>query len=139
MEMNYDDIINLPHHVSHRHPRMSLLNRAAQFAPFAALTGYDDAIDETSRVTDGMVELDSDAKKDMDRTLSLLRSSLQESDVLPQVTVTFFVPDIYKDGGSYNTIKTTVKKIDDVKRCLILPDGNAIEISRIVDMVVESK
>ena len=123
--MNYDDIINLPHHESRRHPRMSMLNRAAQFAPFAALTGYDDAIEETSRLTDRMIDLDSDVKVDLDS--------------LPQVTITFFIPDVYKDGGSYNTIKTSVKSIDDVERCVILPDGQKIPISNIVDMTINTK
>ncbi len=139
MEMNYDDIINLPHHESRRHPRMSMLNRAAQFAPFAALTGYDDAIEETSRLTDRMIDLDSDVKVDLDRTMALLRSILDDSGSLPQVTITFFIPDVYKDGGSYNTIKTRVKSIDDVERCVILPDGQKIPISNIVDMTINTK
>ena len=139
MEMNYDDIINLPHHESRRHPRMSMLNRAAQFAPFAALTGYDDAIEETSRLTDRMIDLDSDIKVDLDRTMALLRSILDDSGSLPQVTITFFIPDVYKDGGSYNTIKTRVKSIDDVERCVILPDGQKIPISNIVDMTINTK
>lgn len=139
MEMNYDDIINLPHHESRRHPRMSMLNRAAQFAPFAALTGYDDAIEETSRLTDRMIDLDSDVKVDLDRTMALLRSILDDSGSLPQVTITFFIPDVYKDGGSYNTIKTKVKSIDDVERCVILPDGQKIPISNIVDMTINTK
>lgn len=137
--MNYDDIINLPHHESRRHPRMSMLNRAAQFAPFAALTGYDDAIEETSRLTDRMIDLDSDVKVDLDRTMALLRSILDDSGSLPQVTITFFIPDVYKDGGSYNTIKTKVKSIDDVERCVILPDGQKIPISNIVDMTINTK
>lgn len=139
MEMNYDDIINLPHHESRRHPRMSMLNRAAQFAPFAALTGYDDAIEETSRLTDRMIDLDSDVKVDLDRTMAILRSILDDSGSLPQVTITFFIPDVYKDGGSYNTIKTSVKSIDDVERCVILPDGQKIPISNIVDMTINTK
>ena len=139
MEMNYDDIINLPHHESRRHPRMSMLNRAAQFAPFAALTGYDDAIEETSRLTDRMIDLDSDVKVDLDRTVALLRSILDDSGSLPQATITFFIPDVYKDGGSYNTIKTSVKSIDDVERCVILPDGQKIPISNIVDMTINTK
>ncbi len=139
MEMNYDDIINLPHHESRRHPRMSMLNRAAQFAPFAALTGYDDAIEETSRLTDRMIDLDSDVKVDLDRTMALLRSILDDSGSLPQATITFFIPDVYKDGGSYNTIKTSVKSIDDVERCVILPDGQKIPISNIVDMTINTK
>lgn len=137
--MNYDDIINLPHHESRRHPRMSMLNRAAQFAPFAALTGYDDAIEETSRLTDRMIDLDSDVKVDLDRTVAILRSILDDSGSLPQVTITFFIPDVYKDGGSYNTIKTSVKSIDDVERCVILPDGQKIPISNIVDMTINTK
>jgi len=139
MEMNYDDIINLPHHESRRHPRMSMLNRAAQFAPFAALTGYDDAIEETSRLTDRMIDLDSDVKVDLDRTVAILRSILDDSGSLPQATITFFIPDVYKDGGSYNTIKTSVKSIDDVERCVILPDGQKIPISNIVDMTINTK
>ena len=88
---NYDDIINLPHHISAKHPRLSKEQRAAQFAPFAALTGYGDAIKETARITEDRIELDEEEKKKIDNKILELKNKITEK---PKVTITFFVPDI---------------------------------------------
>ena len=92
----YDDIINLPHHVSERHPQMSMYNRAAQFAPFAALAGHDSAITEAARLTDAEQELPESEAEILDRKLARLQTMEEKT----PVTVTYFVPDSRKDGGS---------------------------------------
>ena len=101
MTETYDDIIYLPHHVSKRHPQMSLYNRAAQFAPFAALTGYEEAIIETARLTAPKVDMMEDNQQLLDRKLVLLSHSLREQ---PTVSITYFQPDKKKSGGQYLTI-----------------------------------
>ena len=97
----YDDIINLPHPEPKKHPRMSMENRAAQFSPFAALTGHNEAIKETERLTDSKVELDQDAIEEINRKLMWIKDNIQSS---PQATVTYFVPDSKKVGGKYFTV-----------------------------------
>ena len=97
-EHKYDDIINLSHHVSSRHPQMPMMNRAAQFSPFAALTGYDDAVRETARLTDEKIELDEYEKEELDRKIQWLGSHLDEH--IP-VSITYFQPDDRKAGGTY--------------------------------------
>ena len=92
----YDDIIMLPHHVSKRHPQMSPLNRAAQFSPFAALTGHEDAIQETARLTDSFVEMDESRKSQLDGQLGLIRDNL---DAQPEIEVTYFQPDEKRAAG----------------------------------------
>ena len=125
----YDAIIALPHHVSVRRHGMSRHDRAAQFAPFAALTGHDAAIRETARLTDGRIELDEDRKAVLNRTLQLLlnRIALQ-----PEITVTYFLPDSKKDGGSYTVVSGNLKKIDDFTHSLILTNGLSIPMEQIV-------
>ena len=103
----YSDIIDLPHHVSTRRPRMSMLSRAAQFSPFAALTGYEDSIREVARLTDARIELDECAKAALDEKLRILQSDPQ----MP-VSITYFVPDARKEGGAYVTAEGSVRKID---------------------------
>ena len=131
MTDNYEDIINLPHHVSSRHTPMSLLNRAAQFAPFAALTGYDEAVRETARYTDDEAELDEARLKILNERLRLLQSMQTEQ---PVVTVTFFQPDERKSGGAYVAATGSVKKIDDYERTVTLTDRSIIPIDRIVEI-----
>ena len=97
----YDDIISLPHHESTKHPKMPALNRAAQFLPFAALAGHDAAVRETARQTDNKIELDESRKEELNEHLQLLREYLVQK---PQVSITYFVPDTKKEGGSYLTI-----------------------------------
>ena len=122
---SYDDIIHLPHHVSTVHPHMSLYDRAAQFAPFKALTGYEDDVAETARLTDERMELDEERIAYLDARFQLLEEHLAEA---PVVSLTFFVPDERKDGGSYETVSGIVKKIDTVRRVIVLRDGLRIAI-----------
>lgn len=124
----YDDILKLPHPTSKKHPRMSMAARAAQFAPFAALTGYGDAIKETARVTDQQLELDENEKARLNEKLQWLRRHLSEQ---PKITITFFVPDKKKAGGSYQTITGSVKKLQEYERRLIMTDGTIIPINAI--------
>ena len=130
----YDDIIDLPHHVSATRPRMSMIDRAAQFSPFAALTGYDAAIKETGRLTDRRIELTDDSRAPLDRKQQLLLDNLTDQ---PEVSVTYFVPDERKSGGAYVTATGRVKKVDDYQRLLILTDGTKIPLDEILDMESE--
>lgn len=125
---NYDDIINLPHHVSTKHPRMSALDRAAQFSPFAALTGHDSAIKETARLTDIKLELDEDKKEELDCCLQILR---EQTALRPEVEITYFVPDTKKSGGSYLSVRGIIKKFDDIKHKILMENGTVISISDI--------
>lgn len=127
-EGRYDDIINLPHHVSTKHPHMAPIDRAAQFSPFAALTGHDEAIKETARLTDERMELDENRKELLDVRLQLLREHLGEK---PTVTFTFFEPDERKSGGAYVTVTGSVKKIEEYENKIILEEGAAIFIDDI--------
>lgn len=130
MKTPYDDIINLPHHVSARHPQMSLYNRAAQFAPFAALSGHDAAIEETARLTDVQRELTQGERDVLNRKLNCL---LQRDDS-PIVEITYFRHDRRKSGGRYCTVTGTIKKVDDIEGRLLLTDGTAIPLSTVSDM-----
>ena len=127
-EHRYDDIINLPHHVSAKHPHMPALDRAAQFSPFAALTGHDAAIKETARLTDEYMELDEDRKEEIDRQLQKIREHLSEK---PEVMITYFVPDERKAGGSYVTVSGRVKKLDEYAGRVIFEDSTSVEIDKI--------
>ena len=124
----YKDIINLPHHVSKKHPQMSIESRAAQFAPFAALTGYSDAIKETSRLTSEKIELDEEIKQDLDNKLKILQDKVH---LKPKVTITYFVPDKRKQGGAYLTITGNVKKIDVYNQLIFFTDNTEISIKNI--------
>lgn len=110
MNNGYDDIINLPHHTSTKHPQMSIEARAAQFAPFAALTGYEDEVKETARLTNEKIELDEEAKSILDNKIQMLLEQLSSRF---NVSFTFFLPDDRKSGGRYEIISGIVKKIDD--------------------------
>ena len=127
----YDDILDLPHPTSKKHPRMSMAARAAQFAPFAALTGYGDAIKETARLTDQQLALDENEKARLNEKLQLLRQHLPER---PLVTITYFVPDTKKAGGSYQTITGFVKKLQEYEHRLIMTDGTIIPIDAIIEL-----
>ena len=129
MSTPYDDILPLPHHVSEKHPPMSRLDRAAQFSPFAALTGYEAAVKETARLTDQRIELDEGEKEAIDQRLTLLQERLPEP---TKVTITYFVPDKKKAGGAYVSVSGTVKKVDDYERVVILRDGMRIPIEEIL-------
>ena len=130
-ENRYDDIIGMPHPTSKSHPRMSRLNRAAQFAPFAALTGYDDAIAEAARLTDGQTELTDAERLALGEKLALLRDSLNAS---PTVTVTFFKPDARKAGGAYVSVTGAVRRVREYERELVMEDGQVIPFDRILDV-----
>lgn len=130
-EHKYDDIINMPHHVSDKHPRMPLIDRAAQFSSFAALTGHDDAIEETARLTDKKIELDENTKEILDMRLMMIREHIAEK---PKVTFTYFEPDDKKSGGAYVDVTGIVKKINDFEHKIILYDGIEILIDNIIDI-----
>lgn len=127
----YDDIINLPHHVSKTRPQMSMLDRAAQFAPFAALTGYDAAIKETGRLTDERIELDDDTRASLDMKQAYLFEIIDEQ---PKISVTYFIPDAKKSGGAYVTVTGNLKRFDEYERLLILTDGKKIPMDDIADI-----
>ncbi len=131
MTDNYDDIINMPHHVSSRYAPMPLLNRAAQFAPFAALTGYDAAVRETARTTEDECTLDESRLEILNGRLLTLQEKQQEH---PMVTLSFFLADDRKTGGAYLTTTGAVKRVDDFERLVILDDGTEIPIDRIVEI-----
>lgn len=130
----YDDIIHLPHPVSATRPRMSMMDRAAQFSPFAALVGFDAEIKETARLTDTKIELDEDIKAMLDRKQARLFEQIAEH---PALTVTFFVPDRKKAGGKYVTAAGNLKKIDAYGRLMILTDGTKIPLDDIAEMESE--
>ena len=119
----YKDIINLPHKQSSKRPHMSLLDRAAQFAPFAALVGYDDAIKETGRLTDVRIEMSEENLAVLNSRYQILVDYLGEE---PEVTITYFVPDIYKAGGAYIEKTGVVKKLDTYERMITMVDGTRI-------------
>lgn len=131
MSVFYLDIINLPHHVSAARPQMSMMERAAQFSPFAALTGYDDAITETGRLTGERIELDEDAKAALDMKHACLMEIINEQ---PEVSVTYFIPDVQKSGGEYVTVTGNLKRFDEYERLLILTDGQKIPMDDIMDI-----
>lgn len=124
-DKNYDDIINLPHHQSLNRKHMSNYDRAAQFAPFAALTGHSEAIQETARFTDTKVTLDDNKIDEINGKLSLIRDHLNEH---PIIEFTYFVEDKKKKGGAYAYCSGIIKRIDDVEHKLYLTDGSIIAI-----------
>lgn len=127
----YDDIINLPHHTSNSRPHMSAHDRAAQFSPFAALTGYDAAITETGRLTDKRVELDEYRKADLNERLCKIQAQMDEQ---PEVSITYFQPDKKKSGGAYITVTGCVKKIDAYERTVVMQDDTNIPIDGIFEI-----
>lgn len=129
MSSAYDDFLNLPHHVSADLPHMSMQNRAAQFAPFAALVGYDALIRETTRLTDQKAELDESVKVDLNEKLRLLLELIPQQ---PEVAITYFLPDNRKAGGSYRTTSGIVRKYLRSENLLVMIDGSQIPIDAIV-------
>ena len=133
----YDDIIKLSHHISKKHPQMSMEERAAQFAPFAALVGYEDAVEETARITTKRIELNEEEKNALDIKLQMLNEQIHIQ-IYPNVTIMYFVPDLKKDGGKYIKISGTVKRIDEYKQLIILYYKTEIPISEIISINGES-
>ena len=131
MNGKYDEIMGLPHHVSKTRPQMPMSDRAAQFAPFAALTGYDAAIKETRRLTDERIELDVEALSALDMKYQLLMEALDEA---PEVTITYFRPDERKAGGKYVSAVGAVKKVDDFERRITMQDGAKIPMDDVLSI-----
>lgn len=129
----YEDIISLPHYVSKKHPQMSLEERSAQFAPFAALTGYNNAIRETSRLTTEKKEIDEELKIILDSKIKRIQEQIQNK---PKATFTYFTQDLKKDGGIYITVTGNVEKIDVYKKLIILVDKTEIPISEVIEIEV---
>ena len=127
----YDDIINMPHHVSKTHPQMSLKARSAQFAPFAALTGYGDVINETGRLTNEKIEIDDELKEILNEEIMKIKSKLSKR---LTISFTYFIPDAKKNGGKYVTVKGIVKKVND--NSIILEDKTEILIEDIIDITI---
>ena len=130
----YDDIINLGHPTSKKHPRMPIRDRAAQFAPFAALVGYDDAVEETARVTDEMIEQSDEMKAILNERLSSLKERI---DTCPSVVVTYFIPDEKKSGGRYVVARGDIVKIKDFERSIVMSDGRVISFDKIYSIEEE--
>ena len=128
IDTNYDDMINMPCPTSQRHPRMPRADRAAQFAPFAALTGYDAAIDETGRLTDQKIDISEDMREKLDLKQNFLADIIDEQ---PEISVTYFVPDKKKSGGAYVTVNGRLKQIDEYEQLIILTDGKKIPIQEV--------
>lgn len=139
----YKDIIDLPHHKAQGRKQMSMYDRAAQFSPFAALTGYDDIIAETGRLTDELIALPDHANEELDRRLALLADMIEEGG-RPLVTVTYFVPDALKAGGRYESFTGELKRIDTTFKTLMFYDGDkdltgkCIDISMTVDLTISA-
>ena len=127
----YDDIISLPHHVSSKHQRMPISDRAAQFMPFAALSGHAPALAEAARLTEDRIDLDEDQKAQIDFSLRL---AMEQTDSPPDVSITYFLPDTKKTGGSYVTVTGKIKKISEDGSLLYLTDGTQIPITDTVSL-----
>ena len=127
----YDDIINLPCPEPKGHQRMPISERAAIFAPFAALTGHSAAINETARLTDSKIELSEDSRRILDEKQALLMDIIKER---PVIMVTYFLPDERKAGGAYVTVSKELKQIDEVERLLIFVDGSKISLDDVFDI-----
>jgi hypothetical protein len=133
-EHRYDDIINLAHPISSHRKHMSIINRCAQFSPFAAVSGFDVAIKEAARLTDHRIELDETAKSILDEKLRIVQEQLSKHQ---EVELVFYRPDELKAGGAYISVRGTVKKIEGYERVVVMQDGTRIEIEEIVDITGE--
>ncbi len=131
MTEKYDDIIHLPHHVSKTRPQMKAIDRAAQFSPFAALTGHGAAVKETARLTDKRVELDEQMKDTLSHKLQIIEERFEDH---PEIEITYFQPDVKKKGGFYVAAVGNIKKIDQYERLVIMTDGTIIPIDEIISI-----
>lgn len=127
----YDDILNLSHHVSSTRPHMSMHDRAAQFSPFAALTGYDDTVRETARLTDEKQELTAERINDLNQKIAFLNEHAEER---PQITVEYFIPDGKKSGGKYVTLSGKFRRIDEYNHNMIFTSGEEIPLNDIFEI-----
>ena len=130
----YEDIVDLPHHVSKKHPQPTMADRAARFAPFAAITGYEEMVLEEARVTDDRIEMDESSKAALNEKLNMILEFLDEQ---PEVSITYFEPDKRKAGGAYVTVTGTVKRIDEYEHLVIMTDGKKINIDEIYNLQSE--
>ena len=124
----YEDIVNLPPHISKKHPQPTMMDRAARFAPFAAITGYEEMVLEEARVTEERIELDEGTLSLLNEKLNMIQEFLDEE---PEVTITYFAPDKKKAGGAYVSITGIVKRIDEYEHLVIMTDGKKIRIDDI--------
>lgn len=131
MKDNYKDIINLPHHTSKTRPQMSVCNRAAQFSPFAALTGYEEAVEETARYTGEKYELSEYQIAIINNKINI---ALEKKSLNPVLSITFFKPDARKQGGEYVTISGVIKKVDEITHTIVLKSGFQIPVNLIYDI-----
>ena len=127
----YEDIVNLPPHISKRHPQPSMMDRAARFAPFAAITGYEEMVVEEARVTEERVDLDEGTLALLNEKLNMIQEFLDEE---PEVTITYFEPDKKKSGGAYVSATGTIKRIDEYEHLVLMTDGKKIYIDSIYDI-----
>lgn len=127
----YDDILNMPHHVSITRPHMSMHDRAAQFSPFAALTGYDDTVKETARLTDEKLELTADRITDLNQKIAFLKEHVEER---PQIAVEYFIPDEKKSGGKYVTISGEFRRIDEYNQNMVFVSEEEIPLNDIFEI-----
>ena len=130
-DRQYDDIINLPHHISKKHPQMSLYARSAQFAPFAALTGYEEAVKETARETNERIDIEDELKSILDGKLQIILEQIKNH---PEISITYFIADTKKDGGEYVTVTGLVKKVDLYNQYIYLVNNTEIPINEIIDI-----
>ena len=130
----YEDIVDLPHHVSKKHPQPTMADRAARFAPFAAITGYEEMVLEEARITDDRIELDENSKAALNEKLNMILEFIDEQ---PEVSITYFEPDKRKAGGAYVTVTGTVKRIDEYEHLVIMTDGKKINIDDIYNLQSE--
>ena len=130
-EHRYDDILNMPHHVSNSHPHMSMHDRAAQFSPFAALVGYDDAVKETARQTNEKQELTADKITDLNQKIAFLTENADER---PEITIEYFIPDEKKTGGKYVTLSGNFRRIDEYSHNMIFTSGEEIPLNDIFEI-----
>jgi hypothetical protein len=128
---NYEDVITLPHYEPKNHKRMGISNRASQFAPFAALTGYEDQIKETARLTDKKIEIDETSKNILNNKLQIINNKIKEK---PEVSITYFIYDKKKSGGAYTTITGNVKKIDSIEKFIIINENTKIFMKDILSI-----
>lgn len=124
----YEDIVDLPPHISKKHPQPTMLERAARFSPFAAITGYEEMVKEAARVTDKKIELDEGDKEILNEKL-LFVTEMCESDAI--INITYFIPDSLKSGGRYTTVSGSIKRIDEYERKILFTDGTTIPIDDI--------